>query len=153
MAAPIGNQFWRFIKDVGRKPHYTDPQEMWAKAIEYFQFCQDNPEQVEELHPKTGVQVVKKHQPFLKSDCALFLGFSRWESLKEYSQKKGFFEIVTRIEQVIYGQKLRGAAMGIYNSNIIARDLGLRDVSDVNVNDARKDVAALFPEDLEEKKN
>lgn len=150
MAAPVGNQFWRFVKDPGRKPHFTDPEEMWAKALEYFQYCEDNPEEVEELHPKNGTQIIRKRQPFLKSDCALFLGFAKWETLKDYSQKEAFSEIVTRIEQVIYGQKLRGAAIGIYNSNIIARDLGLKDVSDVNVNDQRKQVADVFPDTLDQ---
>ena len=35
--------------------------------------------------------------------------------------------VIERIEQTVYSQKFEGAAAGLLNANIIARDLGLAD--------------------------
>lgn len=40
--------------------------------------------------------------------------------------------IIARIEDVIHSQKLEGAAVGQYNHNIITRDLGLAEKSEVS---------------------
>ena len=40
--------------------------------------------------------------------------------------------IIHKIEEIIYNQKFEGAAVGIFNSNIIARDLGLSDKKDID---------------------
>ena len=47
-------------------------------------------------------------------------------------------------------QQFEGAAAGFLNPNIIARKLGLKEQSEVNVNDNRKQVADLFPLDTTE---
>lgn len=44
-----------------------------------------------------------------------------------------FLSVITWAENVIYNQKFEGAAAGIYNANIIARDLGLREGVDNKV--------------------
>ena len=40
--------------------------------------------------------------------------------------------VIDDIEKIIYRQKFEGAAAGLLNANIIARDLGLRDKQDVD---------------------
>jgi len=42
----------------------------------------------------------------------------------------GFSTVIADIEAVIKSQKFQGAAAGLLNANIIARDLGLADKSD-----------------------
>ena len=44
---------------------------------------------------------------------------------------KEYFEIVTRIREIIRDQKLTGAMIGCYNANIIARELGMVDKKEV----------------------
>lgn len=44
-----------------------------------------------------------------------------------------FLNVITWAENTIYNQKFEGAAAGIYNANIIARDLGLREGVDNKV--------------------
>nr|CBA74347.1 conserved hypothetical phage protein [Arsenophonus nasoniae] len=60
----------------------------------------------------------------------LFLDIDRTTWLA-YKAKEGFSIITTRTEEVIYDQKFSGAAADLLNANIIARDLGLKEQSQV----------------------
>ena len=51
------------------------------------------------------------------------------EEIKDESSKD-FIEVLTRIDDLFYSFKFEGAAAGILNANIIARDLGLKDAKD-----------------------
>ena len=55
------------------------------------------------------------------------------ETEESKSEAIDFLSIISRIEEIIYKQKFEGAAVGAYNSNIIARDLGLRENLDQQV--------------------
>ncbi|WP_321338770.1 terminase small subunit [uncultured Cohaesibacter sp.] len=61
------------------------------------------------------------------SKCGLyvFLGITRqtWDSYKDRGED--FLTIITRVEDIIWDQKFTGAAAGILNGNIIARELPL----------------------------
>ncbi len=48
-------------------------------------------------------------------------------------EAEDFLGVITYIEDTIYNQKYEGAAVGTYNANIIARDLGLRDSQDNHI--------------------
>jgi hypothetical protein len=56
-----------------------------------------------------------------------------WTEFKKRLKEtdKDFLVVTARIEQIIYTQKFEGAAVGIFNANIISRDLGLIDKSDL----------------------
>jgi hypothetical protein len=63
--------------------------------------------------------------------------FLKEEEGKEYSKeelklREGFATVISRIEQTCYRQKFDGAAVGNFNANIIARDLGLRDKTELS---------------------
>ena len=53
----------------------------------------------------------------------------------EYASREGFSQVTTRVEAVIRDQKFTGASAGLLNPNIIARDLGLADKSEVTGKD------------------
>lgn len=53
-------------------------------------------------------------------------------SEEEIKQQKDFLTIISRIEQSIYNQKFDGAAVGLFNGNIIARSLGLREHNELS---------------------
>jgi len=59
---------------------------------------------------------------------------------KNYKETDDFMLIIRRIEKVIYSQKFEGAGADLLNANIIARDLGLKDKTDVTSDD--KPIAA-----------
>ena len=44
-----------------------------------------------------------------------------------------FIEIIRAIDKIMFAQKFEGAASGAFNANIIARDLGLTDKSELKV--------------------
>lgn len=55
------------------------------------------------------------------------------ETQETKDQAFDFLNVISRLEEIIYKQKFEGAVVGAYNSNIIARDLGLRDNIDQQV--------------------
>lgn len=149
MGAPVGNQFWKLRSKHGRDAIFSTPDQLWEAACEYFETIENCKEVVEVPHVKTGTVKVSHKQPFLKGDFALFVGFSRWEDIKGYQEKKDFAEIVTRIEQIIYSQKFRGAAIGIFNNNIIARDLGLKEQQEMDLTTGGKPFTLNIKPDTE----
>jgi len=44
---------------------------------------------------------------------------------------KDFLTVIEEIERAIYNQKFQGAAGNLLNANIIARDLGLKEQTDI----------------------
>lgn len=58
------------------------------------------------------------------SGMCIYLDISE-DTWANYRAKKDFLGVTTRAENIIYNQKFAGAAAGLLNANIIARDLGL----------------------------
>lgn len=50
-----------------------------------------------------------------------------WYSLPQGKQGKEYTAVIERITQYCYDVKYDGAVVGLYNANIIARDLGLKE--------------------------
>lgn len=140
MGAPKGNRFWELRTKHGLDKLFASPELMWEAAVEYFEWCEDNPLIEVDFRGKDATQVeLPKMRPFTIHGLTLYLGcnvqyFSEFhdnvKNVKE-DDKKEFALVITRIKQVIYDQKFSGAAAGFLNPNIIARDLGLRDKTDL----------------------
>jgi len=129
MAAPKGNRFWEMRSSHGRNPIFHDAAELWDAACEYFQWVEDNHIEDEQLFAYQGVVTVhqaKKVRPMTIQGLCLFLDISD-ETWANYAKNDDFFGIVEQIKRVIYEQKFAGATVGIFNANIIARELGLAD--------------------------
>jgi hypothetical protein len=131
MAAPIGNQFWKKRSKDGRDKDYT-PDTLWEESCNYFQWCEDNPWKEKDWVGKDAVRVEReKPRPFTVLGLCIFLDIDH-QTLLNYEKTKEYFAVVTRIKDIIYTQKFEGAAVGAYNSNIIARDLGLSDKKELS---------------------
>lgn len=63
------------------------------------------------------------------------------ETWRTYRLREDLSEVVTRAEQIIYDQKFSGAAADLLNANIIARDLGLKEQSQVEDVTPDKEIA------------
>jgi len=142
MSAPKGNEFWKLRSTHGRKRLFETPELMWEAACEYFQWCIDNPlleEQIVKYKDTYEKVTISKMRPFTLQGLSRYLNcntvyFNHFETSlagKEDEVSKGFSKIVTRIRETIYDQKFSGAASGFFNSNIIARDLGIADKKEV----------------------
>ena len=124
-----GNKFWLARSSHGRKPIFSNPEQLRNACYEYFQWVEDNPLYEEKIFHSQGMitkdTITKMRAMTIRAMC-FFIGLSR-QGWQEYSEKPDFSDIVKEIEDVIYSQKFEGAAADLLNSNIIARELGLAD--------------------------
>jgi hypothetical protein len=129
MGAPLGNRFWEARSSHGRKPIFDSPDKLWNAAVEYFQWCEDNPLWETKSYMFQGAPVqdqIPKMRAMTISGLCIFLDIdiTTW---RDYGTKDDFSRVVKNAEQIIYNQKFAGAAADMLNANIIARDLGLKD--------------------------
>lgn len=157
MAAPKGNRFWEARSTHGRNPIFKAPEDLWSAAEEYFQWASDNPLQEEKLFHFQGAVIkdtVSKMRAMTQSGLCLFLDVDE-QTLNNYEKKDndedGFFGVVRKIKSVIRDQKFSGAAADLLNANIIARDLGLSDKSNVDHSSSDGTMSPRSIEDFYEK--
>lgn len=147
----IGNQFWKMADPecLGQPRNFPTPTDLWNKAKEYFQECDESPLTSQETTTtdKGVYDKVKQHKvPYTWQGLYVFLGVV---SLKRYKEKNEYVPIITHIGNVIYNQKYTGAAAGLFNANIIARDLGLaesvksEDITKLSKEDRDKRISEL----------
>lgn len=131
MAAPKGNEFWKLAKTWGKDKSYT-PEALWSKAIEYFAWVASSPLKEEKVFA-TGkrMQAAKLRAMTIRGFC-IFANIAT-STFQLYEKDKGYSAITARIRDIIYTQKFEGAAAGLLESNIIARELGLADRQEMSV--------------------
>lgn len=105
---------------------------MRAKCFEYLQWCEDNPLYEEKLFAYQGevtrARVDKMRMPTLGGMC-VYLGIS----LETWCQYRDRFPDVTReVDALVRDAKLAGAAAELLNPNIVARDLGLGEKTEIS---------------------
>lgn len=133
MAAPKNNQFWKLRSRHGRKKIFETPEAMKEAADEYFEYQSKQSWIRTDYRGKFSEKVeIPTAAPFTLTGLCLFLGVNT-AYFREFQKNcsKDFSTVITYIKEVIYTQKFEGAAVGAYNSNIIARDLGLTDKKDL----------------------
>lgn len=155
-----GNRFWEARSSHGRSPIFAAPDDLWVSCVEYFEWVDANPLQEEKVfNGKDGIvrATISKMRAMTISGLCIFLDIDRktWDA---YRAKPDFLHIVTRAEEIIRDQKFSGAAADLLNANIIARDLGLSDKTelsgdperpvDVGSRDLAKAVASLMARGL-----
>lgn len=134
MAAPQGNQFWKLRSKHGRDLLFKTPDLLWEAACEYFEHTDSRKWIKKDWVGKDATEVERESTPpYTIQGLCLYLdcGVNFWHQFKHSENFKDFSFIVTRIEQIIYNQKFEGAAVGAFNSSIIARDLGLKEQTDI----------------------
>lgn len=154
MGAPKGNQFWKLRAKHGRDKIFASPDALWEAACDYFQWCEDNPlmsveqarssakptkdEEGKTVFPPNVIELPKMRAFTLQHLClyldvntVYFNQFEKGLIDKDDQISKDYSQICTRIREIIYTQKFTGAAAGFLNPQIIARDLGLADKSEL----------------------
>lgn len=145
MAAPKGNRFWEARSSHGRKPIFASPEQLEAACLEYFEWVENNP--LWESKPfayqgEVTIAEMPKMRAMTLDGLCLFLDIDR-TTWRAYAEKEDFSTVARAIEMAIRQQKFAGAAADLLNANIIARDLGLADKSELT----GKDGEALVPPD------
>lgn len=134
-----GNKLWMNVdpEKLGRPPEFKNPVDLWKKCCKYFQFIDENPFLVKETttydkESEQGTQKKesKKPKPYTWDGLYTYLCISHLDYYKE--NKPEFLGIIEAIGKVIRNQKFEGAAAGLFNANIIARELGLKEYTDIN---------------------
>lgn len=128
-----GNQFWKQRSTHGKKPTFETPEALESACYEYFQWIEDNPLRAAELVKYQGkgkVKTVPVMRAMTESGLCIFLDIST-DTWRNYKSKVDYLEVTNKVVDVIYNQKFAGAAAGLLNANIIARDLGLTDKQEI----------------------
>lgn len=126
-------ELWNVVK-IGRPAAFSSPQEMWDRAVEYFNWCKANvitEQKAFSFQGEITIAEVEHARAMTQAGlCAhLNIGVSTWH---DYKSKPDYSEVIKAIELIMYEQKFTGAASGQFNANIIARDLGLQDATKVD---------------------
>ncbi|WP_252344456.1 DNA-packaging protein, partial [Escherichia coli] len=106
---------------------------LWAACCEYFEWVEANPLWEMKAFSYQGEVIqepIAKMRAMTITGLTLFIDVTL-ETWRTYRLREDLSEVVTRAEQVIYDQKFSGAAADLLNANIIARDLGLKEQSQV----------------------
>lgn len=150
--------YWEWRKNTGRPKAIRTPKEMWRYACDYFRSIDEHPflKQEQRKNPikigkgsiidddlmeeiKNPVINLKTIRPYTWVGFEAYL-FERGvlANLDHYkcnleNRYQEFIEIIRAIDKIMFAQKFEGAAVGVFNANIIARDLGLADKSELKV--------------------
>lgn len=135
MAAPKGNQFWKNRSEHGRDLLFAKPELLREEICKYFNWSDGHPwHKVEAIKSGSGKLIkVPMSRPYTLSGLCLFLNASEawWKNFrKNKSLSQDFLSVIEWAEDVIRTQKLEGAALGVFNSNIVARELGMAEKID-----------------------
>lgn len=156
MSAPKGNQF-AFGNTGGRPRKWNTPADLQAEVDAYFKECDDNPININEVAGKDPVIMkVPTQRPYTIEGLCLHLGCDR-RTLLNYQVEDGYeeyFHIITRAKQMITEQMITMALAGGFNASLtkflLTNNTEYKDKSEVEVSDKRKDIADLFPDELED---
>lgn len=134
MSAPKGNQFWKKRSKHGKDKAFDTPEILWEEACEYFQYIDDNPwikyEAIKGGDNAGKLIPIPTSRPYTIEGLCIFLNvntayFRNFELNNKNTE--AYSAVITHIKEIIRTQKFEGAAVGAFNANIIARDLGLRE--------------------------
>jgi hypothetical protein len=155
MAAPKKNEFWKLRSKHGRDKLFESPELLWQEACRYFAWVEGNPlyetkafayqgEIITKELPKMRAMTMEQLCFYLHCSESYFRVFK--SKLKEKESGQDFLTVINDIETIIRTQKFQGASADLLNANIISRDLGLADKSNVDVT---TDLSQLSDEQLD----
>lgn len=134
MAATQGNKFWMMRSKHGPNPKFKNGEDLWDACCEYFDYVENNPLWESKVVQKNGEPeefALPKMRAMTIIGLCVFLDIdqSTWE---EWRKREDLSRVVRKCDDIIRDQKFSGAAAGLLNANIIARDLGLTDKQETN---------------------
>ncbi|AUR84517.1 DNA-packaging protein, partial [Vibrio phage 1.060.A._10N.261.48.B5] len=138
------DRIWNEVNPFGKKSkrgngnlRFETPEQLWEEACEYFEWALNTPwKENKAMKMKSGdsdvIEYYNTTKPRYLSNVGLclFLGIQRctygyYQSGKHDKDDKDFSSVCAVIDSIVYEQKLSGAAAGIFNPMIVARELGL----------------------------
>jgi hypothetical protein len=138
MSAPIGNKFYLKRSKHGRDKLFESPEMLWEAACEYYEWCDKNPwikyEAIKSGDRAGELIPIPTQIPYTLTGLLRYLGIDEntWQRYRSEESYKDFWAVIYMCDKIIYDNKYCGAAVGAFNANIIARDLGLADKSQLD---------------------
>lgn len=128
MARPIGS--FKFT-----------PETLELAWQQYFEWCDSNPWIKYEQSKGGSLVKIPTSRPYTEAGFCAFHGLGinylrdLWSAIKDRDddESKLYSLVITRARAKCYAQKFEGAAVGAFNANIIARDLGLAEKTESEV--------------------
>ena len=150
--------YWEWRKRTGKPKAIKTPQKLWELACDYFKTIDERPFLKQEQR-KSPIKIEKGaiidedlreeiKNPVIELETIrpyTWAGFEAYlfekgiiTNLDDYRQNvdnryQDYVGIIRAIGKVMFAQKFEGAAAGAFNANIIARELGLADKSELRV--------------------
>ena len=114
---------------------FASPEDMWLAACEYFEWMESRPlYEARPFHYQGHVNIknIPKRRPYTIGGLLLFFDISIYV-YTQYRRDRGpeFAAMTDKIDSIIFTQKFEGAAADLFNASIIARDLGLKEHSEI----------------------
>jgi hypothetical protein len=129
MSAPKGNKFWELRTRHGADPIYDNAEDLWNDCVKYFEWVEENPLLEAYMSSYQGA-VQETPMPKMRAMTLSGLWFTLGVSeagWRKWRERQDLVRVIEEVERVIYNQKFTGAAAGLLNANIIARELGLKE--------------------------
>lgn len=126
---PKGSKYYLLRKKDGRDKIFPTPESLWKACCEYFEWVENNPLKEERaFSTKVGIRKVKinKKRAMTLAGLRVHLGISE-TGYQGYQKRDEYKWVTNAVRDIMYSQKFEGAAAGMLNGNIIARELGLAD--------------------------
>ena len=76
------------------------------------------------------VEQLPKSRAYIKKQLCAHIGIAQ-STFDRYKEREDFADTIEWIESVIYSQKLQGAAAGLFNASIVAKELGLASKNEI----------------------
>jgi hypothetical protein len=135
------SDYWRGRGPRGKKPKFDSPEKLWDACVEYFEFVEANP--LLEDKAMGGGEAGPAHTDLRKmramtiAGMCTFIGCSQRAWQEWAVERADLKETIELVDQIIRTQKFEGAAAGMLNPVIIARDLGLTEKSEITGKDGK----------------
>lgn len=138
MAATKNNQWWKLRSKHGRDKTFESPDRLWESCVEYFEKTDERKWYKTEFKTESGILkecLIPTQTPYTLTGLCIFLDIDEntWQRYRKDESYKDFWAVVKQVDNIIYTQKFEGATVGVFNANIIARDLGLSEKQDLTV--------------------
>ena len=119
---------------------YDTPEALLKECARYFRWVELNPIKSEKAFGgKNGIQKtdMKHLRAMTMEGLCTFIGvsirsFNDWGRPNSRQYREDLSPVVSRVKQFMREQKLSGAAAGVFNPMIIARDLKLREHNEIS---------------------
>lgn len=137
MKDPLGSQFYEQVFNKLGRPTKHTPESLQQAGLEYFKWVNENPLYEWKAFANGDTCRMPKMRAMTERAFCLWAGIDE-NTFQRYKKSEGyedFWAVATAIASVIYQQKFEGAAAEFLNPGLIARELGIKDRTDITSDD------------------